>query len=521
MPDEREYELKFSIAPDAVPALTSHPTFALGRSAPTSATLVSTYFDTPDQTLRRHDLTLRIRDKNGAKVETVKQTNASTLDRGEWEFQTDDIVPSLERLQETPLGALMHEVDLKDRIAPVFTVTVERTTKMLRWGDSDIEVAIDRGEVEADGRHIPISEIELELKQGRPTDLFDLASHLVHDVALTLSLVSKSERGFRLLDRTWGHPVKAARPVLDADMTQVAAVQTLLEACLHDLLLNLAAFAPGGDIEAVHRGRVALRRLRAAMTLFESRTEDAKREPLRLELKWLSDLLGVARDCDVFQSEIFDPAAEDPAILGARDLADHMRQKQRNAHAALAEGLRSPRWRRLLSDLIAWIADGAWITHHAAADPSAPEETLADFARQRLRSRWRSLVRKGRGLGELPPHERHLIRIRAKKLRYALEFFEEVPGVGKGSKSYKSLQRGLEELQASLGLLHDHDAKHDLLHAECLGWDPANAAGPRIMFAAGVLSGAAPDTDMVLKKATAAFKIIRDSDPFRSDLTPR
>lgn len=505
MAQGRELELKFAVGGEDLGKLLAHPLIAAAGTPEAPARLNATYFDTPDHDLWRRGISLRVRDADGRRTQTLKRAGPSAIDRGEWEAETDGTVPSLAWLAETPLRRAFRP-RIGEALAPAFTVEVERTTFSLAQGSAEIEAAVDRGAIRAGGRSVPVHEVELELKRGEAADLFRLARTLVADVALVPSLASKAERGYRLLGGDGFAPTAALAPA-----TPVAeAAETVVQACLHDLLLAIEAVQAGGDeVEAVHGSRVALRRLRAAMTLFEPVLADDGFARLDRDLRWMSGLLGAARDLDVMQGDLFDPAAEDPDLLGGHELAEHMRAKGRDARAALAAAFASPRWRCAVNELIAWLADGAWRGGDAAAG------RLGSFVGRRLRKRRRRVVAMGAGLEAATPPERHRLRIQAKKLRYALAFFEDLPGLGKGSKDYRALQDGLERLQDALGVLHDREARRDRLRAEAFAWQgSAGAADERATFAAGVLAAAAPDPADLMAAAAKAFRKVRRHDPF-------
>lgn len=504
----REFELKFAVAADDVEALAAHPLLAAAPAPHPPTRLNATYFDTPERGLRARNISLRVRDDGTRRVQTLKQATASVVDRGEWEAEAEAATPSLDWIAGTPLKrAFRHGVG--EALAPAFTVDVERTVFTLARASSEIEAALDRGTIRAGGASVPVREFELELKRGEPSQLFGLARDLLADVALMPSLTSKAERGYRLLDGAAGAPDGAIPLRLAPDGPVRAAAEAVSQACLRDVLAGLEGFEPDGDVETVHQGRVALRRLRAALTLFKPVLEDETFPRVRAELKRMSDLLGAARDLDVLQAEVFDPAAKDPAVLGGFELAGHMAAKRRDARAALAAGLRSRRWREAVLDLIGWLADGAWRGSEAAAG------RLDAFVRPRLRRRWKRVVRAGADLEGKSPHERHLVRIAAKKLRYGLAFFEAAPGLGKDSKRYRALQDGLEDLQDALGQVHDRDALGDLLRAEVFAWDgAAGTADDRARFAAGLLAAKPSDGPGLLTEAAKAYRKVRKHAPF-------
>ena len=508
MSQDREYELKFAIAAADVSSLLAHPVVE-GASHRVSK-LAATYFDTPGGHLRRRGLSLRIRDADGAKTQTLKQTGASFIDRGEWSHETDRDVPDLGRLRRTPPGRGFLTRRIEKSLGAVFTVKVKRTTFMLTAENTRIEAAIDRGEIVVRGRRLPVCEFELELKSGDPAGLFDMARSLIATVPLTPSLVSKSERGYRLSEGIWGEPVNNPPVEVGADMTPIAAFRTVLEACLHDIMLNISALAETDGIEAVHRTRIGVRRLRAAIALFKPHLRGEMFDRLRREMKWISGRLGAARDLDVLQSETFDPAARHDAVSGGEALASRMRARKDAAHNALHEALGSQRWRVLLLDLLAWRANAA-----EAGDMRDEKTSLVDFAGARLKRRRKSILKMGAELSQLTPTGHHRLRLRAKKLRYALEFFEKTRGLGRGSKIYRKLVQDLEALQSALGKLHDHEARRHILHDAIMAWDVSADIDHRgAIFAAGALSVLPIEAEDLIGRAEAAHRRIRKHQPF-------
>ena len=85
---------------------------------------------------------------------------------------------------------------------PLFTVTSLRTVRIVDEAGSTIELVIDEGEVRAGDRSEPLLELELELVSGDPLALDALAERLAAAAPLTPSIVTKAERGYRLLRET-------------------------------------------------------------------------------------------------------------------------------------------------------------------------------------------------------------------------------------------------------------------------------------------------------------------------------
>ena len=127
---------------------------------------------------------------------------------------------------------------------PAFEVDVERTSFMLETAASRIEASLDQGAIEATGEKLGVRELELELKSGDWSALFNVARAFVAQAPLHPSLISKAERGRLLTGGAWGRGAKSSKPRLAKDMTCRRAFQEICLTCLHDFHLNLPGLAP-------------------------------------------------------------------------------------------------------------------------------------------------------------------------------------------------------------------------------------------------------------------------------------
>jgi inorganic triphosphatase YgiF len=306
----QEIELKLEVAPSELEKVLAH---SLLRESPDGArtqTLYSTYFDTPDHRLQKAGISLRVRRNGDLRIQTVKADRAPegiALARSEWEHEIEGDRPDYSLVEETALKPFLRS---SDSIQPVFRVTTERTLRKISFEGSSIEIAADDGRVEVEEQTIPFSELELELKDGAPADLFRLALALSTATPLRLSFMTKAERGFEAASGALPRRVKAPPVVLRRKMTSAAAVKLIGASCLQHLMANEAIVRRTREADAVHQMRVALRRLRAAITLFKAVVEDERRDSIKAELKWMANVLGEARDLDVYITKVLEPARD-------------------------------------------------------------------------------------------------------------------------------------------------------------------------------------------------------------------
>jgi len=508
MSEEQETELKFTCTREDLPSVKASPLLrqAFDRKAPQR--IVSTYFDTRDKYLWKKRVSLRIRKMGEKRLQTLKQETPSPSERGEWENETPFEAPDFNLLKRTPLASTFKKKKLRKGLRPRFEIDVERRSGTAGNQSSKIEAAIDEGTILADGRRLDLDEVELELKGGSKLKLFDFARELSRELPLSLSLISKAERGFLFSEGLEKHPAAATLPNLFKGMRCEDAFAAICHVCLHDFMLNAEALETAEGVEAVHKGRVAIRRLRAGLRLFKPLVCDDKYKALDDELKWLSHLFGGARDLDVFQEKTFLPAAQRAELPGAPRLADFTGKKRDDAHAALNSALKSERARTLMIDLLSWIENGSWRQSQAIANAG----TISQFARKRLSKKLKKLMKEGEDLETIDPEERHTTRIRAKKLRYMASFFENLPGVTK-STPIARLLNCLETVQENLGELHDGEARAEFLETEID--NIFNSGGHAAVFAAGALSQSVSGREENhLKKAASAFASIARMKPF-------
>ena len=205
--------------------------------------------------------------------------------------------------------------------------------------------------------------------------------------------------------------------------------------------------------------RIGLRRLRAAIAAFAKVSGDSKQNRIKTELKAATNKLGPARDLDVFAADVFKHLSETGA--GEKEFAEASRDftlKREKTYAALADFTRSKRFRKTLLDVAEWVETGRWTRASAGAEQPIKKHAVDVLAKFRKQIRTR-----GRDLRELDARARHKLRIRAKKLRYMIEFFGDVFPGHKNVKRRQTALTSLKTLQDTLGSLNDIAARKALM----------------------------------------------------------
>jgi CHAD domain-containing protein len=230
----------------------------------------------------------------------------------------------------------------------------------------------------------------------------------------------------------------------------------------HDLLKprleRLLRTLPGveaREIRAVHRARVASRRLRELLPILQ--VEAATTRKLTRRLRKVTRGLGSVRETDVLLL-LIDELHESgryhaPALLQARAAVDRERLRLRNHLPAKSAAAELKRVARKLEAVAADLDDA-----DDKAD-SATDRAWRWALDARIVRRVGAVKRAIRDAGALYLAERlHAVRIAVKKLRYGVELSVEASGV----KTTPEL-RALKRTQELLGRLHDHQVLIDRL----------------------------------------------------------
>jgi inorganic triphosphatase YgiF len=402
---------------------------------------------------------------------------------------------------------------LRRTLGPVFETRVRRTIHPLARKDFAVDLTVDKGSVDTGRDSLPLCEVELELKRGDRSQMFDVARTLMEAVPAQLTLKSKAERGYDLVAGTVVSPVKAEPVHLAPGMSTGEAFRIVAYSCLRHLLANEPAMLHG-DAEGLHQMRVALRRLRAAISLFSDILDGEQAEMVKAGLKWITSQLGPARELDVFLASVVDPACKERAPpYGVPEIEGDLARKCREAHAHAEDAVRSSRFRILILDTAAWIDGGEWSDDDLARARGGRRIELS--AAEQLQRRCDMIRKKGKRLSELDARSRHKLRIQAKKVRYACEFFADLFPGKKAAKRRAAFLGALRDLQDRLGELNDIEVHEGLTLDLAKKDERGREGGRRRAFAAGLLSGR-EDARLasVLEGANAAYEAFARIKPF-------
>jgi triphosphatase len=468
-----EREIKFSLTPQAARRVARQ----VRPAGPWRRRMVSNaYYDTANERLRRAGIALRLRRDGTRRLQTLKVESAGSglSARAEWEMPAPlgrlDVAafPREEILAATGLDV----AKLAARLRPCFeTRFARRSAPVMVDGATRAEISVDRGYVAAGDRREPISEIELELKAGDTASLLRYASSIAKPLGLALEFESKAERGYRLVaGETFPPPHKWRRPRLGELATPGEAFSAIFAAALTQAGANARGVVHGNDPEYLHQMRVGLRRLRSALLAFRDLVPKKAAKPIVARLRSLMPNLGAARDWDVFCEGLVRLGMQEPDRAPAfAPLLARARGKRASARRRARLAAASPELQAFLLRSLRWVNDGPWKgkAHHA-------EGALATFAAAALERLHGKALDEAQGMDWGDAGQRHRLRIRMKRLRYACDFFA-ASFAGAAARPY--IKR-LAALQDILGDLNDIAVARRLLAEVAPRGCPPELAAP-------------------------------------------
>jgi len=326
-----EIELKLQLNPKAARQLAAHPLLA-GIPAQKQH-LLNTYFDTPKLELHAKRIALRFRKKGWEWLCTVKSAEPASgglAMRSEWETPATPGVFDFSHVDDDNFRAFLEQ--RRDQFEAIFTTDFRRQIWHVPFGESLIELAIDRGHIESKGRRATICEIELELLSGKIDDIFGLTRELQQNIDLHPAIASKAERGYGLFLNEPRRPYKSKPVPINEQQTPVEAFRSVALGCLEHFQRNECGLLTGGEAEFVHQARVSLRRLRSAIKLFAPVLPPEFVAAYGQTWRTLAGALGDTRNWDVFIEETLPPIAA--AFPDHRDIKRLHRAAQQRANSA-------------------------------------------------------------------------------------------------------------------------------------------------------------------------------------------
>lgn len=374
--------------------------------------MVSIYYDTPEYRLNAAHQSIRLRTRGP--------------DAG-WQAKlpTDNPDKRLE-VQVAP-GGLRMPRELRELVAatvgeepllPIAELRIDRISRELRAQDGSLLAVVNSDQVcsTVAGRVQEWAEVEVELIDGDSSVLDDVEAVFAAVGILRSPSRSKLSRALAELGARQDEPpapVGVAQVVGQYLATQIGLLQALEVAVVRD------------DYDAVHRCRVATRKLRCTLRTFERAFRTAAIRALREDLRWYAEQLGPCRDAEVLRERLKASLATLPAPVAdqiSQTVLSRIEEQHAQAHQQLVTAMVTDRYRRLQLDLEQLLAAPP-LDRMAAEPASVLLPTMLDASVQRAARLAQRAESRSSDLTRW-----HELRKAAKSVRYGADALVPVSG---------------------------------------------------------------------------------------------
>ena len=456
-----EIELKFQIPQEKRELIFK----ALQRKNVQHKHLKAHYFDNDSFQLSQHSVSLRQRLENEIWIQTIKVATPHYFQRIEIEetIETNDELrlDQYQKNKQIPKNIRQLLLEIKDQLNIQFETEIERSTALFNFQNSQIEIALDRGNIftTKNNSNLDIYEIEFELKQGSIQDLVSFILPRIKRYGLWLDIRNKAQQGFKLAQNIQDNPVQFQSDVtIDPKNSTEIALRKIVNNCLQHLLPNSTAIASENfNSNHIHQARVAIRRLRSALKTFShwSKHIDLSWET---ELRQLFRTLGTSRDLNVIQEELI-PQLEQ---VGAPSFKIEAHSNNENSKTSAM--FRSLNFNHLILSLLQFI-------HQQLHDDSRSAQKVA---KKQLSQLHQQIQIDTKHFLDLDSKSQHRTRKRLKRLRYSIEFVVTLYN----KQESRAFIKALKPAQESLGKFNDLCVTEQILKQYVM-------AQPEIWFALG------------------------------------
>ena len=461
-PVDVETELTFGVPASALERVgETVPVTHWSRNRGRTLRLESVYYDTADGLLKRNGLGLRGRRIGRRFIQTLKTENPhDPMKRGEWEVAVAGEEPDLSAFEAAAARDHLRPVD-PGALAPVLVTRIRRHARILEIpaapergdGAAVVELALDDGAIDANGAVLPVSEIELELVRGDPAALYTLAELIHAEIPLRIEPQSKSARGWCLAEGAPPPWHKSSKTKVPGSAAVDGALDAILRDCRGHWLANHAVAVDGTRTRRRTpgaRGAAALE-VGAVGVHGCGRTRLSagalRRGPLAGRRARRRARLGRARRGGFKPGGRHHGWRRWPRQLAGWPPGRHGSPGK----SAPRMALRSPRATALVLKLGHWIESGGWRRDADEDRLATLSQPIRQFAIRRLNKAHRRVTRAGAGFENLSADDRHIVRLRLKRLRYLSEFFAQLYAPRRARRFVKALS----SLQTSLGRRND------------------------------------------------------------------
>lgn len=298
--------------------------------------------------------------------------------------------------------------------------------------------------------------------QLQPVKGYDKAAEHIVELLVTLGLTAVDEpvllKGLQIQGRKPKDYSSKLNINLDPGMRADIAGKYIYSHLLKTIKANEQGTIADTDSEFLHDFRVAVRRTRAGLSQIKDILPASINAYYADFFSWLGQITGPTRDLDVYllNFERYKSSLPDSIRDDLNPLYDFLLVKQRKVHKELAKKLQSEKYLATLSEWEQYLKEPSY-KHPLEQNAKLAIKELAD---RRIWKVFTRVLREGDAItGASPSEALHDLRKSCKKLRYLMEFFQNLYS----EQQIKLLIKNLKELQEVLGDFQDYAVQEQTL----------------------------------------------------------
>lgn len=411
--------------------------------------LQAAYIDTDDFLLARSGVACRIRKEGRSWVQTLKVSTGHSLERLEHNVPLNHVGSDfpqwdISRHHNHEAGKIFNKLigkrknsDLKVR----YQTDIYRRSALVPARGAKLEYALDTGFIrtlhhDGSSSQTEVCELEIELVSGDKVSLLAHAKNLIKKYKAYLDTRSKAQRGFNLAAGIqFSPPLKTKALKLDA-FDDATIISKVLHSCMNQVLVNASEINTKliSFDEHLHQLRVGLRRFKTAMKFMALRQIFLTESNLKTLDQFFSQL-GSYRDLNFLDEKLL------PALLAAKAPPMKLASVADLPHPHLI--IKSPEVQLFFISILEMIIQ--------AEKNYQNLKYLKPLILKELNKIHKDTKKTAVKFMSVSDEERHRLRKKLKRLRYALEFFKDLCLGGR----YKEFLKKLENVADALGQYND------------------------------------------------------------------
>jgi CHAD domain-containing protein len=350
------------------------------------------------------------------------------------------------------MRVLIQQVEVKSSVREICVIDDESKT-VLRIYIEDSECRVPgRGDYIAGGLRLRVQPV-----RGYPEALTRVNKIIKKKTGVTLDDEVMFERALEVVGKKICCYSSKISFHFDSDMPAIMAARHIHLHLLDVVEVNMSGVKEDLDSEFLHDLRVAVRRMRSALTQVKGVFDEADVNRFKSRLAWVGQTTGPTRDMDVFliEFEQYRSCLPERFRDDLNPLYDFLESHQKMEHSAMVKKLNSPYFRTMIKELRTFLEDASvQVGGDNAATP------ISELANKRIYKMYCRVMKDGKSITDDSPSEHlHDLRKECKKLRYLMEFFRSIYP----EKKIARLIKPLKQLLDNLGNFQDLEVQADKL----------------------------------------------------------